>query len=468
MCTKRRIKCDRSLPSCKKCEVRRLQCSGYGRRLKWCRGVASRGKLAGKTFPTAELAPVQEDNPEIIYTEFAIDFNLSPSPYSGLLKDISVRRLIHYYDHAIAATRAWVDSPDNSWRNIIIPLAMNSPLLLHSVLALSAEHMSARVPSSGLEPGRYRRKSLKLLSQALSSELHTEPPIADSTPGHHQDSANEILAALLVLCSLEMVQSSLTLWRLHLCAARIMTQRRLTLTKLDSTTQFLIQEAFAFDVFACTTIVLEPDPLPNNMLSLVDNRTIFMDYLQLLQRVTATERHRAAELCQGIIADPIDILDLETRFEGSRTRTLRLSQHLPFVSTSLHEDFEHVVEIYHYAGLIYTYQSLVPFPENREHILCCLPSLFGSLVHIADSAFLAQDLVWPLFIAGTESHGNTLRQDWLRDKMATAMRNTGYSMCIRALEFLDRFWGAKGGARMTWVEFARGNDGGNDAFMAFA
>jgi hypothetical protein len=471
MCTKRRIQCDRSLPGCKKCGVRRLQCSGYGRKLKWCRGVASRGKLAGKTFPTNALV-FTEAHDEIINAQFAIDFTLSPSPYPGLLKETSVRRLIHYYDNAIAATRVWVDSPDNSWRNIIIPLAMKSPLLLNSVLALAAEHMCARLPSSGLQssfqPGKYRRKSLKLLSQALSSELKGEPFTAKTSLQRHHDSANEILAALLVLCSLEMVQSSLTLWRLHLRAARIMIQRWLPSNQLNSTTQFLIQEAFAFDVFASTTIVLEPDPLPNNMLSLVDNRAIFIDYLRLLQAVTATERHRAADILRGAPVGPIDILDFVTRFDKTRTRTLRLSRHLPFAPPSLRQGFAHVVEIYHYAGLIYTYQSLLPFSENRQHILHCLPNLFASLVPIADSAFLAQDLVWPLFIAGTESHGNALRQAWLKDKMENAMRNTGYSMCIRALDFLDRFWSARDGARTTWVEFARKNDEGNDGFMAFA
>ncbi|CAH0057046.1 unnamed protein product [Clonostachys solani] len=47
MCTKRRIRCDLSAPSCKKCIKKGLSCPGYGSRIRWVGGAAIRGHLKG-------------------------------------------------------------------------------------------------------------------------------------------------------------------------------------------------------------------------------------------------------------------------------------------------------------------------------------------------------------------------------------------------------------------------------------
>ena len=54
-CHRRRVKCDQSLPSCKKCHISHHECLGYQKLFLWNLGVASRGKMIGKTFPTAPV-----------------------------------------------------------------------------------------------------------------------------------------------------------------------------------------------------------------------------------------------------------------------------------------------------------------------------------------------------------------------------------------------------------------------------
>ncbi|CAG9978441.1 unnamed protein product, partial [Clonostachys byssicola] len=49
-CTKRRVRCDRTQPCCCKCRKKGIECSGFGVRHRFARGVASRGKWAGKTM----------------------------------------------------------------------------------------------------------------------------------------------------------------------------------------------------------------------------------------------------------------------------------------------------------------------------------------------------------------------------------------------------------------------------------
>ncbi|CRK19165.1 hypothetical protein BN1723_011797, partial [Verticillium longisporum] len=55
-CRRRRLRCDRSYPSCHKCTTAGHECLGYGKLYKWADGVASRGKLAGKSSAACLLS----------------------------------------------------------------------------------------------------------------------------------------------------------------------------------------------------------------------------------------------------------------------------------------------------------------------------------------------------------------------------------------------------------------------------
>ena len=50
-CRARRKKCDESRPECTQCVNKGIKCGGYGARLKWGNGVASRGYLTGASIP---------------------------------------------------------------------------------------------------------------------------------------------------------------------------------------------------------------------------------------------------------------------------------------------------------------------------------------------------------------------------------------------------------------------------------
>lgn len=49
-CRRRRVRCDSSVPVCQKCAKAGQECLGYGKLFIWNQGVASRGKMMGKTF----------------------------------------------------------------------------------------------------------------------------------------------------------------------------------------------------------------------------------------------------------------------------------------------------------------------------------------------------------------------------------------------------------------------------------
>ncbi|KAJ5149400.1 hypothetical protein N7448_000978 [Penicillium atrosanguineum] len=56
-CKRKRIQCDETQPGCRKCTERGLTCEGYGIRLRWGAGIASRGRFTGAEKPTKESIP---------------------------------------------------------------------------------------------------------------------------------------------------------------------------------------------------------------------------------------------------------------------------------------------------------------------------------------------------------------------------------------------------------------------------
>ena len=236
VCNRRRIKCDRRLPACGKCEKRGLTCTGYGLLLKWDQGVASRGKLKGQSLPikaedisTSTSHPVEVSKSSIvriprsgdqvqeIAPSFSLQMNTIPQQLLTLqLQKSDERHLLHHYDHIVASNMAWVDCHENPWRHIIIPLALESPPLLNAILAFAAKHINA-VSMSGSKkstammpisyPERFQQKAVKLLAREIQEFAAGKDFQASSNTSKDisRNRSNAILATMLVLCNVETV-----------------------------------------------------------------------------------------------------------------------------------------------------------------------------------------------------------------------------------------------------------------------
>ncbi|KIX02665.1 uncharacterized protein Z518_08607 [Rhinocladiella mackenziei CBS 650.93] len=511
-CNRRRIKCDRSLPTCKKCALKELKCPGYGLRIQWGQGVASRGKLTGRALPVLEPAPspipnstgpnqerasprsltpaessdsreqgfdsVQRAEPDRpttvphtlrnafhpVYDEsafrnpFALNLDLSAYHLPEYLHGKSVQKLIHYFDNVVARIMPWVDGPENAWRTLMLPLAMESPSLLLAILALSAEHYSSKMGSTwstddGLCSSHYRDKSLLLLAQNLRTEITEDASVA------RRGAASAMLATILILCNLEMIRCDSIIWRVHWKAARTITRRwtshHHSSHVLDDTCRFLVKEAFVYDVFGSSTTFDSDGEILCSALSDKDAH-VFTDWLQLVQEVTRAERSRHDNLSADEYSQSLaDMRVLQDRFDYARNRSLHFSRTMDFGSKELYSDFTVLIDIFHYAGLVYGYQALVDPQECAAAKPACVSAVISSIGQVENSNAFQHDFVWPLFIVGTESRHNRETQAFAETKLLQAMSSTGFSNCYPALEFLRRFWATDPTHVADWMQFAR-------------
>ncbi|KAM6510126.1 hypothetical protein FALCPG4_017753 [Fusarium falciforme] len=168
-CRYSRLRCDRSVPACRKCTTTGKECLGYGKLYRWAGAVASRGKLAGNKLPvlndstwvaegsaikyksTATRDAVVSANTRLCHSRTqALAFS-SPSnqtiPWAlvdPLFQDVHSmeRQYLSYFTNRLCPDLVAIDLPGLNPFYELVPLSGAHPLLRHIVIAASATHMS--------------------------------------------------------------------------------------------------------------------------------------------------------------------------------------------------------------------------------------------------------------------------------------------------------------------------------------
>ncbi|PHH67507.1 hypothetical protein CDD82_1400 [Ophiocordyceps australis] len=495
-CTKRRIRCDLAEPRCKKCDNKGLECPGYGPRLRWAGGVAVRGRLKGHQVPLLGPQEATPDDVDLLLTgpgqegsggqerqerqqhqeqhgsSTSSANGHSPAPASTLYSAISIspasldrtlrrsaREFIEYYDHNIAGLMVWFDSENNDYRRRVLPRAANTPGLRLAVAAIAAHHggltfdheiprfsEAARDACLGLIQSHVRDMTGRLTG---GSELTSQSDVAD---------AEWMLAAILMISTYEMANAQAVAAESHRMAARtivnVFGHHEACRTR---TFDFLSNQLAVLDVFSSTTsfdmsdvehTVLPPASMADGM---------FVDYLSLLHRVTLASR-QGSQAHDSPVSNgkpPVHQLTarwIRHRFHQARGATLLAAGRLQIRPGAASRDFIRLVDIYHYAAILYSYRCLgLVEPEQADRLAATL-HLFEQLSALEAPTLCAQNLPWPVFVAGTECHGHVARQEFVARLFTTMASATGFGNMLDVLKFLRMFWA---GAMADWQPLAR-------------
>ncbi|RGP70129.1 acriflavine sensitivity control acr-2 [Fusarium sporotrichioides] len=206
-CSKRRIHCDRTEPRCYKCTSRGLSCSGLGIRHRFNKGVAARGKWAGKTIDKVyeenewKVKTTDEDvqtsstistvtqlveaagclpHDEDQLSDFGTHTSSSPPNFQhlitrqrGLPDDHSVsctlflhdiqettpawkRNLFLTFSQCISTEMVAIDGVHNDWRHLLLPLAQQDELVMNAVLTVSAFYFHINKLENNLSRSKQR------------------------------------------------------------------------------------------------------------------------------------------------------------------------------------------------------------------------------------------------------------------------------------------------------------------------
>jgi hypothetical protein len=243
----------------------------------------------------------------------------------------------------------------------------------------------------------------------------------------------------------------------------------------------LEQELFIANTFASTTNFLNFTLHEDFKLNPATSKpsSIFIEFLKLLQMVTSLER-QAMTNPEILAKSGVSPSGLRKLFEHARSQTLAMDKTFQVSESHDYVHISRIVNCFYHAGLIYSYRALLKgefldldlFTEKETQIRTSKFELFHALGFAeTNKPTFAQDLVWPLFIAGTEATQKD-EQDMVIGKLQQAMSETGFSNCQHALEFLNAFWEKRNYNKeqehnLDWIAFAREWTGQGRTFLVF-
>lgn len=377
--------------------------------------------------------------------------------YSGSpFEDAMSRELVHHYDRYFAPQMVWVDSEDNPFRKIIIPLALQSPALMMSIFSVAAGDLWSRRnnPASHQPWAEYQQHTLALLTKHLQA-ANDEGPMVSYVPT--TDHPSTILAAFL-LGSMGLRIGKSGDWRLHLRAAWTMIEHWSSTSQsaffgLESIKEFLLQELYFYKVWDSITTFRPLDEFSTGIFNLNDQGP-FVQYTGIIRRLAEIER-REGEMRPGVPCE-LSIPLLQNILDEARKRTKRYGISVTFASAAVRLAFEQVADLFHHAGILYGCHVLARDQCSGEAAAISRQQLFRILKEITITRFIAQDLPWPVFVAGTECQGDLQNQQLVEARMKEIMQLSGTLERPRVLGFLRQLWHLQAQSQCSgWISLAR-------------
>lgn len=268
-CRKRRWKCDRSLPVCHKCLSSGSECLGYGKLFVWNRGVASRGKMMGKTYeekmrtgsedapgrsvmkPENEQRPSQAEarhNEDVFGNHGDVeevprlepDLTLQTALVDPLYQDLSPNSryyLYHFVTQICMDLVIYDGGPGHNPFRDLVPATTAFPSLLHIILAGSAHHVF-NISRDPIAPSSYQPEKRPCLVQyyqavsrfggpmktsyadALLAKQQALSLMAQSVASVTPANIDVVLAAILMFINYDLIESGRDKWRVHIEGAR--------------------------------------------------------------------------------------------------------------------------------------------------------------------------------------------------------------------------------------------------------
>lgn len=417
--------------------------------------MKARASLKTSNYPNATKSPESESIPPpqpSLIDPLEQQFPGFPDPATR-------SRLLEHYDKNIAGLMVWIDSDKNEYRRLVLPLANRRPVLLLAILAISAQHLAVTTNVESSFSARARDAAVTMISSQVRQVTGRLAAGSDLGSEIDVDTGVWMLASMLTLASYEMAESEsgAVAADSHRQAARTLVNALATTNRESNDLfNFLRNQLSIYDVLASTTSfgLLSPGeailPAPDH------SSHIFSDYLSVLQQITVMSRQRRSREEPSADSSVFELSPTpaaaRARFELARGSTLMAAGLLELGVDARRRDFIRIVDIYHHAGLLYTYRCLFQGHVDISDVHASITVLFERLGQLEDLASCRQNLPWPVFIAGTECQDHHGREIFVANMYKDIARHMGFKHYVEILHFLKDLWSYE---NPDWLELAR-------------
>ncbi|KAF5658671.1 fungal transcriptional regulatory [Fusarium heterosporum] len=452
-CKTRRIKCDRALLGCQKCSKKGYRCPGYGPRVQWVNDAATRGRMRGLQATVLEnharsqpkvfkgLGPFNFVNDD--GQNHAIDIqDLARQHYEDITTyDLSQSlwdKLRRYYIDNVTRLMVWADTQKNLYRDRIIEIASNRPVLRLAISAMAALHYNATGHNGKLPlPESFRDEAVRGIATSVKD-------ILENTKLLTLENAQWILSSMMVLSCCEMIEAGAGAADWHRRAARRLVGVIKTMDWChDQMISFLINQLAIYDILSCTTS-FDLSNIQEVILPVTEEEDVLFSKLLLLIHDVTLYRGRYDR--SEIEGDDQEYLDsrrkdlstLRANIELARGETLMVAGTLGIQDALDRRDFIRLVDLHCKATLLFAHRVMYRDESNCGRQL--LEDIFLVLASIEKPERICHNLPWPLFMAGTECHGDPEKQRYIISHFKRVYDITGLIHYLELVEFLTSFW----------------------------
>ncbi|KAF4986344.1 hypothetical protein FGRMN_10871 [Fusarium graminum] len=452
-CKTRRIKCDRALLACRKCSKKGYQCPGYGPRVQWVNDAATRGRMRG--LQAAALKDHARSQPSVIEGMGPLNFvnddgqnhvTDSQDPVQQLYTDITTYDLSQdwwdtlrrYYVDNVTRLMVWAESQKNLYRDRIIEIASDRPILRLAISAIAALHYNATTNNVKVPlPESFRDEAVRGIATSVQD-------ILENTTQLTLETAQWILASMMVLSCCEMIETGAEAADWHRRAARRLVGVIRTMDWChDQMISFLINQLAIYDVLSCTTS-FDLTNIQEAILPVTEEEDVLFSKLLLLIHDVTLYRGRSDDPdVQGDDQEHLEskrkaMLTLRANIELARGETLMVAGTLGIQDASDRKDFIRLVDLHCKATLVFAHRVMYRDESNCGRQL--VEDMFSVLASIERPERICHNLPWPLFMAGTECHGDPEKQKYIVLHLRGVYEVTGLMHYQELVDFLTSFW----------------------------
>jgi hypothetical protein len=331
-----------------------------------------------------------------------------------------VNQLLDYYDTRIAPMMAWLDSDQNGYRRLVLPMAASQPILKLAILVTAAKHTPFDV---GIDDETLRSASettVMMITKCLTQLTQQEADAAIAC----SENIEVIIAAVLVLSDYSLLRSNLSVAQFHREAVRTLVRTLDYTPRAESELfAFLRDDAAGYDVLACTTL-----SGPTHILDALLPRTssnMLAPLLRLIHAATvyslgifdreheggghnpSMRYHDAAAEIGGSGHDGVktqhfsSMSELENAFEATHgTTLLSADPRIQAQPERLRYNFVCLTAAYRHAGILYACRRIPSLSDQENRARFHLSRLFDILQDLQDTGAILPSLTWLLFVAG--------------------------------------------------------------------
>lgn len=373
------------------------------------------------------------------------------------------RRLLfaHYATH-VAPLMVWLDSDENEYRRLVLPLAEHHVVLQLAISAISAAQIPSE-PDYGIQFSQraYDAAIVRITEEVRKMNSSDETQDSGKSVGENSLYVEGLLAAILILTFRSLLGYQLSHVQFHRHATRVLIGS-LPTTRLqnDELCLFLKNQASYFDIMVCTTL-FNPENIQNSILpGFGRSDNIFAHYLSVVHRITALSLQH---LNPEVQHDEAFLDNIERDFALAQGRNLLIAGKLMNLRTELFkEDFIRLMQVWHHAGIVYACKrlELKTTRIERHNYL----RLLATLKQFGDIDKWIQDLAWPTFIAGIGACHDNENKSFIINLCEKMSTNTGYQHYCTIPDFLRELWQTPHG---DWILLAKERETNGQPIMAF-